>query len=120
MHQKLTFFSDILYIHMTPYIPSAWLTALSSEKLLVSFPNPVHDITYGSPIGNPPPLSDCFLPPNLTSENVLPKLIDKELLLAEVSAHHMSGTFTTEKASVIFNGPFHSSLTCGTGQKSPR
>jgi len=46
--------SDVLYIHMMPYIPSAWITALSSENLLASFPNPVHNITYGSPIGNPP------------------------------------------------------------------
>jgi len=101
--------SDILYIHMAPYIPSAWLTALSSENLLASFYNLVHDITYSIPIGSPPPLSDCFLPPNLTSANVLPKLIDKELL-AEVSSCYMSGPFTTEQASVIFNGPICSSL----------
>ena len=93
---------------MTPYIPLAWLMALSSENLLVSFPNLVHDITYGSPIGNPPPLSDCFLPQNLSSENILPEVIVKDLL-AEVSAHHMSGSFTTEQTSIIFNGPFHSS-----------
>jgi len=100
--------SDILYIHMAPYIPSAWLTALSSENLLASFYNLVHDITYSIPIGSPPPLSDCFLPPNLASENVLPELIDKELL-AEVSAHCMSGPFTIEQASVICGGPILSS-----------
>jgi len=68
----------------------------------------VHDITYGSPIGNPPHLSKCFLPHNLSSLNILPKIIEQELEV-EVSAHHMSGPFTLEQASVFFGGPFCSS-----------
>ena len=67
-----------------------------------------YHITYGSPIGNPPPLSKCFLPPNLSSANILPKVIEQELVV-EVSAHRMSGSFTLEQALVIFGGPFHSS-----------
>src|SRR5882672_11783766 len=51
-----TSLSDVLYIHTTPYNPKAWLTALSSSNLISSFPNLVHNLTYGSPIGNPPPL----------------------------------------------------------------
>jgi len=94
----------ILYIHTMPYIPSAWHEALSVSNLLGSFHNLVHDITYCSPIGNPPPLSR-FLPPNLTSENIHPKIIDQELL-AVVSEKYMSGPFTIEQAAIIFGGPF--------------
>ena len=51
-----------LYIHTTPYNPTTWHTALASSNLLSLFPNLVHDLTYSSPIGNPPPLSKIFLP----------------------------------------------------------
>src|SRR5882724_13612676 len=99
---------SVLYIHTTPYVPSAWLDALSSSNLLTSFPNLVHNITYSSPFGNPHALSKCFSPPNLSSVNTLPCIIDQELL-DKVSAWHMSGPFTLEKASIIFGTPFHSS-----------
>ena len=74
-----------LYIHTTPYNPSAWHAALASSNLLSLFPNLLHDLTYGSPIGNPPPLSKKFLPKNLPSANIHSALIDQELL-AEVAA----------------------------------
>jgi len=61
-------------------------------------------MTYGSPIGNPPPLSDCFLPPNLPSANILPELFDKELL-AEVSAHCMSGYFYSSSVGLVEKVP---------------
>jgi len=90
---------------MTPYKPTAWLAALTLSNLLSSFPNLVHDLTYGSPIGNPPPLSKSFLLPNLSSANIHPTLIDQELL-AEIVAGQMSGPFTIAQASIIFNSPF--------------
>jgi len=99
---------NILYIHTTPYIPSAWHATLSSTNLLSTFPNLVHDITYGLPIGNPPGLSACFLPPNLTSAKICPKLIDNKLL-SKVLAKCMSGPFTIEEAWTIFGAPFRSS-----------
>jgi len=98
----------VLYIHTTPYIPAAWQDALSSSRLLLHFPNLVHDITYGSPIGNPPPLSKTFLPPNLASALIHPEIIEQELL-DEVSANRMSGPFSLNQASIIFGGPFRSS-----------
>ena len=94
-----------LYIHTTPYNPIAWHAALASSNLLSHFPNLVHDLTYGSPISNPPPL---FLPKNLPSADIHPKLIDQELL-AEVSAGHMSDPFTVPQASIIFGSPSCSS-----------
>jgi len=68
-----------LYIHTTPYNPSAWHAALASSNLLSLFPNLVHHLTYGSPIRNPPPLSNVFLPKNLPSANIHPTLINQEL-----------------------------------------
>src|SRR5882672_2459519 len=97
-----------LYIRTTPYDPDAWHATLRSSNLLSVFPNLVHDLMYGSPIGNPPPLSKIFLPNNLTSANIHPILIDQELL-SEVSTSRMSGPFTIAQASDIFGGPFRSS-----------
>jgi len=75
----------VLYICTSPYNPEAWQHILETTNLSLSFPNLVHDITYGSPIGNPPPLSMSFLPSNLPSANIPPELIDQELAV-EVAA----------------------------------
>ena len=55
-HAPATDLRKVLYIVRTPYITSAWKDALDSSNLTCLFPDLVHDITYGSPIGNPPPL----------------------------------------------------------------
>jgi len=62
-------------------------------KFIKFFPNLVHDLTYGSPTGNPPSVSENFLPPNLSSANIHLDLIEQELL-SEVAASCMSGPFT--------------------------
>ena len=97
--------AQVLYIHTTPYFPAAWQNALSICNLLSFFPNLVHDITYGSPISNPPALSRTFLPPNLASANIHPEIIEQELL-DKVAANCMSGPYTIKQASIIFGGPF--------------
>ena len=74
----------ILYIHVIPYVPKAWHQALLNAKLLDAVPNLVHDLNYGSPISNPPPLLELSLPGNLPSANIHPQIIDVELL-AEVA-----------------------------------
>ena len=48
--------NKILYIHTSPYNPMAWRDALINCNLCSSFPNLIHNLTYGSPIENPPPL----------------------------------------------------------------
>src|SRR5882724_898434 len=48
-----------------------------------------------------PPCLNVFLPPNLSSVNILPNIIEQELE-AEVSAHCMSGPFTLEQTSVCY------------------
>src|SRR6266481_2829719 len=96
----------VLYIVSIPYIASAWNLALATANLTSQFPKLVHGITYGSPIGNPPPLLHMFIPKNLASADFLPNIIDQELL-DETAAGCMSGPFTVSEASCIFCGHFH-------------
>jgi len=105
----ITDLKHILYIHSTPYNGHALQQALSLCNLSKKFPNLVHDITYSSPIGNPPLLSCTFLPPNLSSANIHPNLIDLELA-SEVTTSRMSGPFSPVEATIIFGSFYHSSL----------
>jgi len=109
--------NKILYIHTSPYNPMAWHNALNNCHLSCSFPNLVHDLTYGSPIGNPPPLMSTFLPQNLSSADLHPELIDQELV-NKVAAGHMSGPFTLAEATTIFWG-FFCCLPVGLVEKVP-
>jgi len=86
-----------LYITVSPYVPSAWQHALDTANITHLFPNLVHDITFGSPIGNPPRLTQTFIPPNLASANIRLEIIDKELL-DETASSRMSGPFSIEDA----------------------
>ena len=104
-HAHATDFRKVLYIVKTPYIASAWKDALDSSNLTFLFPNLVHDITYGSPIGNPLPLDTTFIPKNLGSTDLHPEIIDNELL-EETSAGQMLGPFTPDEAIIIFEGHF--------------
>ena len=47
----------VLYILVTPYFATAWKDVLATANLSHSFPNLIHYISHGSPIGNPPPFS---------------------------------------------------------------
>src|SRR5882724_3946462 len=93
----------ILYKIVTPYYVMAWHLALQHADLLHLFPNLVHDLTYGSPIGNLPPLSHTFIPNNLGSANIDPAYMDS-FLEEEVTSGHMDGLFTVDYAHQIFNG----------------
>ena len=105
---RVTELCRILYIVVTPYIPGAWKQALADAYLTSTFPNLVHDITFSSPIGNPPPLLHTFIPKNLASATLLPDIIENELL-NKTSSGCMSGPFSVEEAHVIYNGHFHTS-----------
>ena len=88
-----------------PYIASAWKEMLLHCNLTVKYPNLVHDIIYGSPIGNPPYFSNTFIPPNIRSVNEHPQLID-EYLIEETNAGHMSRGLTVDQAVFFFGGHF--------------
>ena len=93
----------ILYIQTSPYNPMAWNDALINCHQCSCFLKLMHDLTYGSPIGNLPPLTSMFLLWNLSSADLHPQLIDQELV-TKVAAGHMSGLFTPDQAATIFGG----------------
>jgi len=99
---------QILYIHTMPYNPGGWRAALTHCHISADFPNLVYDIIHGLPIGNPPPLTSTFLLRNLSSANLYPEIIDRELA-EETEARRMSGPYTVEEAHAIFNGHFRTS-----------
>src|SRR5882724_2214058 len=63
---------SVIHRSITPYKPEGWRQALSSAGLTHLFPHLIHNIIYGSPIGNPPPLTYTFIPANLKSTDMDP------------------------------------------------
>ena len=103
--------SSILYKVVTPYRPEVWKQALIDMDLIHIYPKLVHDLTHGSPIGNPPPIHFTFIPKNLPSANIQSEYISN-LIAEEVAAGRMDGPYTIEQAHVIYGGHFR---TCPLG-----
>ena len=99
---------SVLYKHVTPYIPSAWGSALRIANISHLFPHLVHNLSYGSPIGDPPPLYSTFTPKNLPSATILTDIIVNEIC-PELSTGHLSGPFTLDEVHIIFDGHFRTS-----------
>jgi len=97
--------SKILYKFMTPYILAAWNQALSNANLINSYPNLVHNLSFSSSIGNPPPINFTFIPDNLPSTKIQPEYI-MNLINEEVATGCMDGPFTIEEAQFIYGGHF--------------
>jgi len=97
--------SSVLYLLMTPYIAKGWRDALNNSVLTSWFPFLVNNISFGSPIGNPPPLHHTFIPGNLPSALGLPHIIDEEIH-SKIAAKRLSSPFSISQALIIFNGPF--------------
>ena len=100
--------SHLLYKITTPYIASGFTNALLLCNLTHCFPNLVHELIYGSPISNPPPLTSTFIPNNLTSVQLNPAFITTDLV-AEQAAGCKNGPFSIEEAHQIFNSHFRTS-----------
>jgi len=111
LHAPETDPNGILYKIVTPYVPEAWRLALLDAGLTLRYPNLVHDLSFGSPIGNPPPIEHTFIPDNLPSAKIQPEYITN-LINEEVAAGHMDGPFTTAEAHSIYGGHFR---TCPLG-----
>jgi hypothetical protein len=99
---------EILYKFVSPYQPFAWWLALYNANIHTHFLNLVHDLTYGSPIGNPPPLRHTFIPPNLSSAKLNPSYV-LQSLLDEVASGRMDGPFSVPDAHHVFGGHFRTS-----------
>ena len=96
---------SIIHRSITPYKPEGWRQALSSAGLTHSFPHLVHDIIYGSPISNPPPLTYTFIPANLKSADIDPIYMDN-FIKEEVAAGRFDGPFSVQEARIVFGGHF--------------
>ena len=90
---------------ITPYKPKAWEEMLTRCNLTEKYPNLVHDLIYGSPIGNPPSLIRSFIPKNMRSANEHPEVIDN-YLIEEINAGRMSRGLSIEQAHTFFGGHF--------------
>nr|GAT50782.1 reverse transcriptase [Mycena chlorophos] len=105
------------YRVVTPYRPAGWARALSECRLLDRYPNLIHDISFGAPIGNPPRPNFTFIPDNLKTTELNPSFID-DYISSEVRAGRMSGPYTREEAFALFGGHFRTSP-LGLVEKEP-
>jgi len=92
-------------------MPEAWRRALLDADISQNYPNLIHDLEFGSPIGNPPSIDFTFIPKNLPSANINPVYITN-LIAEEVSAGRMDGPFSIEEVHIIYGGHFR---TCPLG-----
>jgi len=95
---------SIIHRSITPYKPEGWRQGLLSTGLTHSFPHLVHNISSGSPIGNPPPLTYTFIPHNLKSADIDPVYMDN--FIKELIAGCFNGPFSVEELHIIFGGHF--------------
>ncbi|KAK7001234.1 hypothetical protein R3P38DRAFT_3284480 [Favolaschia claudopus] len=102
---------------VTPYQPAGWATALRDCNLLERYPNLVHDLSFGSPIGNPPTPTFTFIPPNMPSVELNPAFLDN-YLTTEVSAGRMAGPLTVDEAHAFFGSHFRTAP-LGLVEKEP-
>jgi len=96
---------------VTLFILTAWHQALLNENLTHIYPNLIHDCSFGSPIGNLPPINFTFIPKNLPPADIQPEYITN-LINEEIMSGHMDGPFTIEEAHTIYRGHF---WTCSFG-----
>ena len=92
--------SSVLYILTALYIAKGWNDALNDSVLTSRFPFLVNDISFYSPIGNPPPLHHTFIPGNLPSALSLSHIIDEEIH-SEIATKRMSSPFSVSQVLII-------------------
>jgi hypothetical protein len=90
---------------VTTYIPEAWSRTLEECGLSHKYPFLVNDISFGSPIGNPPNLSYTFIPENMPTALQHPEVVES-FIEEERSLGRVSGPYTITEAFVFFGGHF--------------
>ncbi|KAK6967055.1 hypothetical protein R3P38DRAFT_3509002 [Favolaschia claudopus] len=116
MERRIALATDCARV-VTPYHAAGWFAALRDCNLLERYPNLVHDISFGSPIGNPPTPSFTFIPSNMPTTDLNPSFIDN-YLAGEVAAGRMSGPYSVEEAHAFFGGHFRTAP-LGLVEKEP-
>jgi len=74
-------------------------------NLTDSYPNLIHDLSFGSPIGNLPPIDFTFIPNNLPSAKIQPDYMMR-LINKEVAAGYMDRPFSVHQAHIMYEGHF--------------
>jgi hypothetical protein len=77
----------------TPYSAAAFFAYLHLSGLLERYPELPFKLTFGFPIGNVPPLSESYYPPNLPSALPFSSNI-RESIEADLAMGRLSGPFT--------------------------
>ena len=101
LHAQEIDLHKVLYKVVTLYIPTTWNQALLNANLTHAYPNLIHELSFGSPIGNPPPINFTFTPKNLSSENIQPEYI-MNLINEEIMSGSMDRPFTFQEAHTIY------------------
>lgn len=90
---------------ITPYNADAYEDYLSRFNLTAKYPDLVFNLRNGFPIGDMPPLSRTYTPPNHNSALEHPEVI-QDYLSEEVSFGRMSGPFTQAQVQFELGGHF--------------
>lgn len=92
---------------VTPYHADAFLSMLTTHSLLNTYPDLPHKISHGFPLGDLPPITETYTPPNHFSvDEHIPAIL--EYFASEVALQRMSGPYTLSEVETIL-GPFRSS-----------
>ena len=104
-HAPATDLCQILYKIVTPYLLESWKQALHDADISQDYPNLMHDLECGSPIGHPPTSIFMFIPKNLPSAEINPDHITK-LITEDVLSGCMDGPFSIKEVQFIYGGHF--------------
>jgi hypothetical protein len=90
---------------ITPYSANAFEDALKTFNLTTQYPNLVHHLRHGFPMGEFAPITDTTIFPNDPSVETYRLQVDKYLTDEKV-AGHMIGPFTQPEMERVCGGPF--------------
>jgi hypothetical protein len=107
LHSRPEIFDAIVQ----PYNADIFEQFLIKHNLFTSYPELVHNLRHGFPLGHMPDLTSTIIIPNHPSTTSDPRHIDaiEKYLDEETSSGRMSGPFSQEETEQILRGPFKSS-----------
>jgi hypothetical protein len=107
---------EVLHHVVTPYQADAFEHYLAKFNLTSRYPDLIQNIRNGFPIGDMPPLTRSYTPPNHKSAMDNPQVI-RDYLAEEVSLRRMSGPFSASQVEFEL-GSFFVSCPLGLVEKA--
>ncbi len=104
LHQLPDVFTKIV----CPYNVTAFASLLEKHNLTKSYPQLVHNLQQGFPLGRMPPLPSTIIIPNHPSVQLDIDSVT-QYLEAEIATGRMSGPFSPTEVEQILRGPFQAS-----------